>query len=62
MVKTILLYKSGKALNVKDHPYDKLFIKDRATKSSGASKWVCVKCGIFGHTASRCIDLKTATS
>ena len=56
------LVQSGKALNVENNPYDKLFVKDKAKKTNGTVKWVCVKCGTFGHTASRCMDLKTATN
>ena len=56
------LVQSGKAINVEGNPYDKLFVKDKAKKQNGTNKWVCVKCGTFGHTASRCKDLKTATA
>ena len=56
------LVQSGKAINVEGNPYDKLFVKDKAKKQNGTNKWVCMKCGTFGHTASRCMDLKTATN
>ena len=53
---------SGKCVNTESHENDKLFKNDRATNGKGKSVWVCVKCGSFGHTASRCSDLKSAQS
>eukprot|EP01048_Picozoa_sp_COSAG05_P009857 COSAG05_NODE_834_length_7061_cov_10.700804_2_plen_488_part_00 len=56
------LVQSGKALAVDGFPYDKLFGNDKAENGKGKMQWVCLKCGLFGHTASHCQDLKRATA